>query len=80
LLRRGVPILSGRGGLLLEDITNSQQYNKCNPALSSKDFDDFTKINSNLYRSHNFDSAKKKVYLDIETGISSIHVSRYNLD
>jgi hypothetical protein len=53
---------------------------QCKTALSSKDFDDFTKINSNLYRSHNFDSAKKKVYLDIETGISSIHVSRYNLD
>lgn len=49
----------------------------CKTALSSKDFDDFTKINSNLYRTKDFDSAKKKVYLEIETGISSIHVSRY---
>lgn len=52
----------------------------CNTALSSKDFDDFNKINSNLYRTENFDSAKKKIYLDIDTGISSIHVSRYTTE
>jgi hypothetical protein len=53
---------------------------KCNTALSSKDFDDFEKINSNLYKSDNFDTAKKKIYLEINTGISSIHVSRYSPD
>jgi hypothetical protein len=51
---------------------------RCNTALSSKDFDDFDKINSNLYKTNNFDAAKKKIYLDIDTGISSIHVSRYS--
>jgi hypothetical protein len=51
---------------------------RCNTALSSKDFDDFNKINSNLYQTDNFDKAKKKIYLDIDTGISSIHVSRYS--
>ena len=46
-------------------------------ALSSRNFDGFDKIDSNLYRTDNFDSAKKKIYLRIDTGISSIHVSRY---
>ena len=53
---------------------------QCKTALSSKEFDDFIKVNSNLYRTANFDSAKKKIYLDIDTGISSIHVSRYSPD
>ncbi len=50
---------------------------RCNTSLSSKDFNEFNKINSNLYRTNNFDSAKKKIYLNLDTGISSIHVSRY---
>ena len=50
---------------------------RCNTSLSSKDFNEFNKINSNLYRTNNFDSAKKKIYLNFDTGISSIHVSRY---
>ncbi len=51
---------------------------RCNTSLSSKDFNEFNKISSNLYRTDNFDSAKKKIYLNMETGISSIHVSRYS--
>ncbi len=46
-------------------------------ALSSRNIDGFDKIDSNLFRTDNFDSAKKKIYLRIESGISSIHVSRY---
>jgi hypothetical protein len=51
---------------------------RCNTALSSKDFDGFEKVNSNLYKTDNFNTAKKKIYLDINTGISSIHISRYS--
>jgi len=50
---------------------------KTKTALSSRNFDGFDKIESNLYRTDNFDSAKKKIYINLETGISSIHVSRY---
>ena len=50
---------------------------KTSTALSSRNFDGFDKISSNLYRTDNFDSAKKKIYLKIDTGISSIHVTRY---
>ena len=53
---------------------------RCNTALSSKNFDDFNKINSNLYQTDNFDNAKKKIFIEINTGISSIHVSRYSPD
>ena len=49
-------------------------------ALSSRNFDGFDKIDSNLYRTDNFDSAKKKIYLKIDCGISSIHVTRYEDD
>ena len=53
---------------------------QCKAALSSKDFNDFIKVDSNHYKTGNFDNAKKKIYIEIETGISSIHVSRYNSD
>ena len=50
---------------------------RCNTSLSSKDFNEFNKVDSNLYRTDNFGSAKKKIYINLETGISSIHVSRF---
>ena len=46
--------------------------------LSSKDFDGFRKINSSVYRTDNFEEAKKKIYLRIKSGVSSVKVSRYS--
>ncbi len=51
---------------------------KVNSTLSSKDFNGFNKINSNVYQTDNFDSAKKKVYIDLSTGVSSLKVDRYS--
>ncbi|HVO72565.1 MAG TPA: hypothetical protein VMT35_00965, partial [Ignavibacteriaceae bacterium] len=45
--------------------------------LSSKDFDDFDKIQSGLYRTRNFGKSKNKIYLNLSTGISSIKIHRY---
>ncbi len=47
-------------------------------ALSSKDFKDFNKIDSGLYRTNNFESAKNKIIITVNSGISSIKVVRYS--
>lgn len=48
--------------------------------ISSNHFEGFKKINSNKFRTENFDSAEKKIYINIDSGISSIKVNRYQSD
>lgn len=50
---------------------------KTDAALSSKNFVGFTKIKSDLYRTPNFDNATKKLFIDIDCGVSSIDVKSY---
>jgi len=51
---------------------------KTDVALSSKDFEGFNKISSDLYRTENFGTSGKKIYLEIDSGVSSIKVKRYS--
>lgn len=46
-------------------------------ALSSKNFHGFKNINDDIYRTENFQSAGKKIYLKIDAGVSSVTVRRY---
>ena len=46
-------------------------------ALSSRNYEGFTKINNDIYRSEDFDKYSKKIYIDIDCGVSSIDVKRY---
>ncbi len=46
-------------------------------SLSSKKFSGFNKIKSGLYRTPNFDETTKRIYFKIESGVSSIKISRY---
>ncbi len=46
-------------------------------ALSSRNYEGFIKINKDLYRSENFDKYPKKIYIDIDCGVSSIDVKKY---
>ena len=46
--------------------------------LSSKDFDRFNKVGKELYRTENFDSSTKKIFLNIDSGVSSVKIRRYN--
>ena len=46
-------------------------------ALSSKHYEGFEKVNKNIYRTDNFDSAKKRIYIEIDCGVSSIDVRKY---
>jgi hypothetical protein len=50
---------------------------KSDAALSSRNYEGFTKISKNLYRTDNFSSSTKKIYIDIDCGVSSIDVKKY---
>lgn len=45
--------------------------------LASKNYNGFKEEGSHKYRTDNFDSASKKIYLSIDAGVSSINVNRY---
>jgi LiaI-LiaF-like transmembrane region len=47
-------------------------------ALSSKSFSGFNKVSDDHYQTENFDNSKNKIYLNIETGVSSVKVVRTN--
>ncbi len=47
-------------------------------ALSSKHIEGFMKTPSGLYRTENFDTAEKHMFIDVESGLSSIKVERYD--
>jgi hypothetical protein len=49
-------------------------------ALNSKEFDGFKKLKSDLYQTANFDSTKKKIYIKIDSGVSSLDINRYSGD
>ena len=50
---------------------------KSDAALSSRNYEGFTKLNNDIYRSENFDKFSKKIYIDIDCGVSSIDVKTY---
>ena len=46
-------------------------------ALSSRNYEGFKKVDNDLYRSENFDKYPKKIFIDIDCGVSSIDVKKY---
>ena len=46
-------------------------------ALSSKHFNEFEKINSDHFETANFSETANKIYIEIDSGVSSISVDRY---
>ncbi|HUI31735.1 MAG TPA: DUF5668 domain-containing protein [Candidatus Acidoferrales bacterium] len=45
--------------------------------LSSKSFEDFAQTGDGVYKTSNFDNSKKKIFVNVEAGVSSIKVVRY---
>ncbi len=45
--------------------------------LSSKNFSGFTRIEKGLYQTDNYETAKNKVYIDIEAAVTSLRIRRY---
>ncbi|MFN3487492.1 MAG: LiaI-LiaF-like domain-containing protein [Emticicia sp.] len=50
---------------------------KMDGALNAKDFDNFEKIKDGLWQTKGFDKATKKIYLNVNSGLSSLKVDRY---
>jgi hypothetical protein len=50
---------------------------KTDDVLSSKNLNGFTKIKSGLYKTDGFDEAGKKIFIEIDCGVSSINIGRY---
>jgi len=46
-------------------------------ALSSKNYEGFKKVSKQIYHTENFDTAKKRIYIEIDSGVSSIDVRKY---
>ena len=51
---------------------------KTDDVLSSKNLYGFIKIKSGLYRTAEFDEAGKKIFIEIDCGVSSINIRRYS--
>ena len=45
-------------------------------ALASKQFDGFEKVESGLYRTDNFSQASRRIFIDVEAGVSRMKVTR----
>ncbi len=48
-----------------------------NAHIGSTNFDDLSKVGDRRWQSDNFENAAKKIYVTIDAGVSSVHVSRY---
>ncbi len=48
-----------------------------NAHVGSTNFDDLSKTDDNRWRSDNFESAAKKIYITFDAGVSSVRVRRY---
>jgi hypothetical protein len=72
-----VNIDAGASSIEIEVPENAGCEIKTDVSLSSKKFRDFKKVKSDLYRTENFDTADKKIFIEIDSGVSSIKVERY---
>ncbi|MFA8300003.1 MAG: LiaI-LiaF-like domain-containing protein [Hyphomicrobiales bacterium] len=50
---------------------------KTSSILSKKQFDDFEKVSTGVYKSDNFDNSENKVYINFDAAISKIKIKRY---
>lgn len=48
-----------------------------NAHIGSTDFEDFHKSDDQTWQTENFDTASKKIYIDVDSGVSSIRVRKY---
>lgn len=46
-------------------------------ALSSRNYEGFEKVNNDVYRSKDFEKYPKKIFIEIDCGVSSIDVKKY---
>jgi LiaI-LiaF-like transmembrane region len=73
-----VEIDAGASSIEISIPENSGCELRADVTLSSMHFDRFNKIDKKLYRTDNFDSSPKKIFLKIDSGVSSVKIRRYS--
>lgn len=61
--------------ILIPENTGCEVY--ADIVLSSRKLDDFKKVKDDIYRTENFESSAKKIFMNIDTGVSSVRIRRY---
>lgn len=72
-----VKINAGASSLRIEVPESAGCEIRSDGGVTRKRFSGFERINDNTYRTSNFDDAPGKIYIDLDTGVSSIRVVRY---
>jgi hypothetical protein len=72
-----VEIDAGASSLVIKVPKESGCEIRADVALSSKHFSGFTSTGENTYQTENFENNEKKIFITLDTGVSSISVERY---
>ena len=72
-----VDIEAGAASIELLIPTGAGAELKTETALTSRNFQGFTKVKSGLYRTENFETSNQKIMIDIDAAVSSISIKRY---
>nr|WP_199158705.1 DUF5668 domain-containing protein [Pedobacter sp. ASV2] len=72
-----VIVKSGVADIKIKVPTNSGCRIKTKTGLSAKDFDGFDKISDGVYETSNYKSSTKKIFINLDGGLSSFEVQRY---
>lgn len=72
-----VDIKMGAASLTLEIPKSVGAEINSDMALIAKDFDGFSKKSDGYYSTDNFESAKKKIRINVEGGVSTFNINRY---
>ena len=72
-----VDVKSGVASVKIQVPENVGCQIKMDGALNANDFDDFEKIKDGVWQTKDYDKATKKITLNVESGLSSLKVSRY---
>ena len=75
--KTSVNIESGASAITIAIPENAGCELTTSTILSSKNFSGFSRIEKGLYQTDNFETAKNKVYIDIEAAVTSLRVRRY---
>lgn len=75
-----INIDTGASSLVLRVPRSSGCEIRSSSALSSRNFHGFDKSDEDTHRTENFDSSPNIIFIDIESGLSSITVKRYGKD
>lgn len=72
-----VIVKSGVADVKIKVPTNSGCRIKTKTGLSAKDFEGFEKLSDGVYQTSNYAASTKKIFINLDGGLSSFEVSRY---